>query len=131
MQLLDTREKLATVCRVVKQIAFGQKQCYDYDCNVRGLLASGGAEKLLQGSITYKLGDVFSNCYILRKEGYEDLQVADWSGCRLGIGSVEVGCATQKGYRAWRALLRELCARITDAQALLQMLTHVSSCNSA
>jgi hypothetical protein len=102
-QLLDTRELLQTAHKVVKQIAFGAGQCYDYECMLR---EAQGVTKVDAGGKSYKVGSVFSRCYTLRKEGYEDLQVADWGGCSMGIGSVDVGCATQKGYKAWRALLR-------------------------
>jgi hypothetical protein len=103
MEVLDTRAKLKAVCKVVKDIAFGAAQCYDYNTQKRALV---DVTETQAGGVSYKPGSVFSSCYTLRKEGYEDLRVADWSGCSLGIGSVTVACATQKGYKAWRALLR-------------------------
>ena len=103
-QVLDTREVLKTAYKVVKQIAFGIAQCADYDSMKRKLL---DVTTLEQGSVYYTSGgSIYSLCYILRKEGYEDLYVADWSGSRWGTVSVDVGCATQKGYKQWRALLR-------------------------
>ncbi len=108
-ELYDTREKLQTVCKVVKDIAYGAAQCFDFSINLCELLKNNAAEKLAQGSKSYReLGGVYSNCYTLRKEGMEDLRVADWSGCSMGITSVTVGCNTLKGYKAWRALLRKM-----------------------
>ena len=105
-ELLDTREALQGVCKIVKEIAVGAKQCDDYNVQLRNAVRSGLVRYTEQSSKIYLLGNGYSKAYTLQSEGYEDLLVADSSAVRLGIGSVNVGCATLEGYKAWRALLR-------------------------
>lgn len=104
--LLHTREELQKVYKTVKDIAFGAAQCWDFLQCMREAGAMQGVVQEMHARYNSTTVGVYASCYTLRKEGYEDLRVTDWSGCSLGIVCITVACNTQKGYKAWRAILR-------------------------